>query len=612
MIDELLPYYNRELAFFRRMAGRFAESNPKIAARLNLGADSSHDPHVERLIEAFAFLTARIRHKLDDDFPEVTDALLQSLYPHYLAPVPSMAIVKAVFNPSQGKLTGGYTFPKGSEIQTEPILGEPCRFRTCSDTPMWPVEVEQAEIASRPLPAPATPRSADAVAVLRLRLRCLSKEVTFDQIEAESLRFFLRGLPHYVYPLYELLFNNVLEIAVAATPDDEPALLPADSIRPVGFSRDEGLLPYSARSPLAYRLLTEYFVFPEKFLFFELANLREAARHVRHPVLEIYVYLNQTSRDLERNVDAETFQLGCTPVVNLFRQRAEPIRLTETVNEYRVVPDARRPRSMEVYTVDSVAATSSHGDEIEYRPFFSVRHDVDPDEQAAYWFPVRRPGASPASEPDYGTEIDLMLVDVENRPASLQGWVLDVETTCLNRDLPSRLPFGGDQPRLKLTAGAGPVQKVTCLTPFTPTRRPPRREGAMWRLISHFSLGHLSLVDGARGAESLKEILRLYDFANSKQTQDMIDSILSVSSRRVAGRVTGERHSGICRGVEVQVEFRSESFAEKGTYLFARVLERFLSLACSINSFTKLVAGIRGREGRLFESTPRSGEKVLI
>lgn len=612
MIDDLLPYYNRELAYFRRLAGRFAEANPKIAARLHLGQDVSQDPHVERLIEAFAFLTSRIRFKLDDDFPEVTDALLHALYPHYLAPIPSMAIVKAVFNPSQGKLTAGYTFEKGREIHTEPIHGEPCRFRTCYDTPMWPVEVEEAELASHPLPAPETPRSADAVAVLRLKLRCLSNEVSFRQLEADGLRFFLRGLSQHVHPLYELLFNNVLDVAVAPSPKDDPVSLPLDSIRPVGFSRDEGILPYSPRSPLAYRLLTEYFVFPEKFLFFDLANLRRATRQFDEQSLEIYIYLNRTSRDLERNVDAETFQLNCTPVVNLFRQRAEPARLTETVNEYRVVPDARRPRSMEVYSVDSVTATSARGDEIEYRPFFSVQHDADPDEESAYWFPARRPGEAATNEPDYGTEVDLMLVDLQNRPASLSGWVLDVETTCLNRDLPSRLPFGGDQPRLKLTAGAGPVQKLICLTPPTVTRRPPRREGAVWRLISHFSLGHLSLVDGAEGAGALKEVLRLYDFASSKDTQDMIDSILSVSSRRVAGRVTIDRHSGICRGVEVQLEFRPDSFSEKGTYLFSQVLDRYLSLACSINSFTKLVATIRGREGRLFEAPPRSGEKLLV
>ena len=612
MIDEILPWYNRELAFFRRMTGRFAEENPKIAARLKLGPESSEDPHVERLIEAFAFLTARIRHKLDDEFPEITDALLNALYPHYLSPIPSMAIVRYDYDASQIDPTG-YTLAKGSEIETEPIDGEPCRFRTCYDTTLWPLQVESAELVSRPLPAPATRLSADAVAVVRLKLTVMAEETNADQLECDSLRFFLRGLSHHINPLYELLHNNVLEVAVATGPtDDNPVILPLDSIRPVGFDRDEGTIPYSARSPLAYRLLTEYFAFPEKFQFVEIANLRSALAGIEQPSFEIFLYLNRTTRDLERNVDADTFQLGCTPMVNLFEQTAEPINLTETATQHRIVPDARRPMAMEVFSVNSVTAMSPAGDEVEYEPFYSVQHRVPDKDGGAFWFTVRQPNDSPDSEADGGTEVDIALVDLLNRPVSYENWVLDLQTTCLNRDMPSRLPFGGGQPHLYLSGGEGPVSRVTCLTAPTPTRRPPRREGAMWRLVSHLSLGHLSLVGEAEGANALQEILRLYGFTDSGQTREMIDSILSVGSRRVAGRVTSEGRAGICRGVEVQVEFRPESFSEKGTFLFAQVLEHFLSMACTVNSFTKMAVAVRGREGRLLETPPRSGQRVLV
>lgn len=613
MIDELLPFYNRELAFFRRLAGRFAEENPKIAGRLRLGPESSEDPHVERLIEAFAFLTARIRHKLDDDFPEISDALLNVLLPHCLAPLPSMCIVRFDLDRDQPG-TSPATVPRGSEITTEPIDGEPCRFRTCYESMLWPIEIEVAELVSRPFQAPATPRATEAMGVIHLRLTCLSEEATIGDLGLDSLRIFLRGMSHHVNPLYELLFNNALEVAVATSPADRnPIVLPADSIRPVGFDPDDGMLPYSARSPLAYRLLAEYFTFPEKFLFFEIANLdRIGSAAGAQRSVDLYVYLDQTSRDLERNVTTDTFQLGCAPVVNLFQQRAEPINLTDAVTEHRLVPDARRPLATEVYSVDAVTAISPAGDEVPYRGFYSVNHDGETGDGEAYWFATRRPSDSPDTEPDYGTEIDLSLVDLQNRPVSWEDWVLDVETTCLNRDLPGRLPFGGDQPRLFLSGVEGPIARVTCLTAPTTTKRPQRREAAMWRLISHLSLGHLSLVEGPAGARALREILRLYDAGDSNQTRDMIESIVAVSSRRITGRVSSQGRAGICQGLEVTVQFRAESFSEKGTYLFARVLEHFLAMACTINSFTKLVVTLRGREGRLVETPPRSGEKVLV
>lgn len=613
MNEDLLPIYNRELSYFRRMSAGFAEANPKIAGRLRLGADSSEDPHVERLIEAFAFLTARVRHKLEDDFPEITDALLGTLFPHYLAPLPSSAIVKLLFDPDQGTMVGGHTVHSGAEIDTELIQGEPCRFRTSYNVDLWPVDVDSAQLKARPYVAPTTPRSTESVAAIQIRLRCLSEEIDIGDIEAQSFRFFLKGLPHHVLALYELLFNNVIEVAIATSPNDtNPQVLSAESIRPVGFGRDEGLLPFSARSPLGYRILTEYFAYPQKFLFFDLKGIDLSRLAGSGRDAHIFIFLNRSSLDLEQNVSPDTFQLNCTPVINLFQQRAEPIELTETGTAYRVVPDARRPMSAEIYSVDNVVATSPQGDEAEFHPFYSVQHAKGLATDQAYWYAARRDNESVAGDVDHGTEIDLTVVDLASRFAGEPGWYLDIETTCLNRDLPNRLPFGGEQPYLNLNQAEGPVAGVRCLTPPTPTRRLERRRGAMWRLVSHLSLGHLSLVDGDEGASALREILRLYDYIDTPETRDVIDAIVSVNSRRIAGRVRGDRQSGVCRGVEVAVEFRSASFAEKGVFLFATIIERFLALYCTINSFTKLVVKVKGRDSPLREFTPRSGENALV
>ena len=612
MSDELLPYYQRELAFIRKLGGEFAQAHPKIAGRLRMGADVAEDPHVARLIESFAYLNARTRHKLEDDFPEITEAMLGVLYPHYLAPIPSAAIVRFSLDSSQSELTAGHAIEAASTLETEPIDGQPCRFRTSYPVTIWPVELKAATCKGHPFAAPPTRFAGDAVAAVRLQLETFSPKLTFAQLPLGRLRFFLSGQSQYVHDLYELLMNNALGVVLAASADDKnPIVLGKDSLQPVGFERDEGLLDYSPRSFLGYRLLSEYFAFPEKFLFFDIAGLSTDALARIGNRLEIFILLNRHRPDVEKNVTKETFQLGCTPVVNLFRQRAEPIALTQTQYEYRVVPDARRPLAHEIYTVDRVVATSPDHREVEFHPFYSIKHNQDTRQERAFWYATRRPAGYAGGQADHGTEVFLSLVDLDFQPAAPAEWTLDVETTCLNRDLASRLPFGGGQPYLQLSGGAA-LARVACLTPPTATLRPALRHGTLWRLISHLSLNHLSLVDGEEGAEALREILKLYDFADSAGTRAVIDGVLSVRSRRVVGRVGGDVAAGFCRGVEATLHFDEEKFTGSGVFLFAAVLERFLGLYSSINSFIKTIATTNKREEALHRWPPRAGDKRLL
>ncbi len=621
MSDELLPYYNRELSFIRRESEGFAEAHPKIASRLRLTPEGTEDPHVSRLIEAFAYLNARIRHKLDDDFPEITDAILGVLYPHYQAPIPSAAIVQMQLDRSEGELTTGYNIDKGSMVETAPIEGEPCRFQTCYPLTLWPIEVASAELIGRPFTAPATRLSSQAEAVIRIQLRCISKGVTFGQLALNSLRFFLAGQDQHVYPLYELIFNNATHIALAGSDKDEnPVVLESDCIQNVGFHRDEGLMPYPSRSFLGYRLLTEYFTFPEKYLFFDLSGIDPARLESVGGNLEIYIYLDRTSGDLEQNVTGDNFRLGCTPIVNLFKKRAEPIRLTETQWEYHVIPDARRKLATEIFSIDRVSATSPEDEVIEFVPFYSFRHGTDLRDQQTFWYATRKPAGRYRGQVDHGTEMYLSMVDLQLDPSAPAHWVLDVETTCLSRDLPSKL----HRPRLHLAEG-GPVSSIDALAGPTPTRRPPRKRGAMWRLISHLSLNHLSISDvtaatgdedqgdgPSEAAHALREILKLYDFTDSSGRRTEIDSIISVHSRRAVGRTGGDISGGFCKGIEVTIQFDEERIANQGVFLLASVLERFLGLYSSINSFSKLIATTKQRDGELRRWPPRCGERTLL
>lgn len=616
MSDELLPYYNRELSYLRKLGASFAKAHPKIAGRLRLGSDVSEDPHVERLIQAFAYLNARTRHKLEDDFPELTDALLGVLYPHYQLPIPSMAIAQFELDPSQTELTEGHTVPRGTAIETEPIDGEPCRFRTAYETTLWPLRVVEARLAKPPFAAPATPTSGRAASILRIVLSGPGQPIDFSTLSIRSFRFFLNGQNQHVYPLYQMLFNHATNVAVATSPaDPEPILLPPESLRPVGFQGDEGLLPYPPRSFIGYRLLTEYFAFPEKFLFAEFQgwSRRQWMRLCQggKQRIELYVYFNKNAPDLEANVTADTFRLGCTPMVNLYAQRCEPIALTHTDTEYRVVPDARRPIAHEVYTIDGVTYLAADGSEIDYLPFFSTKHGRDRGGPVRYWHGARRPAPVLPDRPDAGTEVYLSIVDLELQPDAPADGTLSIESTCLNRDLPHRLPFGGDQPFLHFTEADSLVRRIRCLTPPTPTLRPALKQGAQWRLVSHLTLNHLTLEGGDTGADALREILRLYDFTDSEETRAMVAGILRVETRRTVAR-TDQASEAVCRGIEIGIQFDESRFTGSGLFLFASVLERFLAVYCSINSFTRLVATIEGKRGDLRRWPPRMGERVLL
>jgi type VI secretion system protein ImpG len=604
--DDLLPYYNRELSYIRRLAAEFADAHPKIAGRLRLSQDAVEDPHVDRLIQAFAFLTARIRRKLDDEFPELTEALLNVLYPHYLSPVPSMAITQLT---CPGDLAGAFVLPAGVEIETEPLAGESCRFRTCYPTTLWPITVESATLRGRPIVAPANPFAGSAVAALRLTLRCLAPDMTFTKLAPDRLRFFLRGQPQQILPLYELIHNNTVSVALAdSATDPAPVILRPQCIQPVGFERSEGMLPYPARSFVGYRLLTEYFTFPEKFLFFDLTQLSAKVLADAKNKLDVFIYLNRTSVDLERALTAEVFALGCTPIVNLFRQHAEPIQLTRSISEYRVVADARRPGVTEVYAVDSVVATGPDGTETPFMPFYSVKHAAAAQSQRTFWHPTRRA----AGDRDPGTEVFLSLVDLDFNPSVPADTILSVATTCLNRDLPARLPYGGGHPHLQLVDPSQGVASLHCITPPTPTIRPPMRNRALWRLVSHLSLNHLSISHDDDGAEALREILKLYDFRDSSETRAAIDSILDISSRRGTARAPSAEMGAFCRGLDIEMTFDEQRFTSSGLYLLATVLERFLALYGSINSFTRLTVKLHGRPGILRRWSPRAGDQELL
>ncbi len=606
MSDELLNHYEKELAFLQKAMSEFAHRHSKVGSRLRISDERPEDPFVERLLDGVALLNARIQDKLGDDFPELTDAVLGTLYPHYQRPIPSMSIVQ--FQAAEA-LDECVTMPPQTELDTDTFGGESCRFSTCYPVQIAPLKVDSAQLMARPFVAPAADRiSGDGV--LKIVLKTLSPGLSMTELQPGKVRFFLRGQAKHIYPLYEHLLNGAAKVVLATgETDGQPLIRQTEIIEPVGFGLEEGLLPYPANAFEGYRLLTEYFVFPQKFLFVDvdLSRLPAAVKDELH----LYIYLREADSELEHYINASVFLLGCTPAVNLFSYTADPIAPDHSRSEYRVIADGRRTGALEIYSIDQVNASDATGRRFEYTPFYGIQHRHTERNHGTYWFSRRESVIEGENRNEEASELHLSMVDLEFDPTVPSAETLDLRLTCFNRNLPAKLPAGTNQPRLNMVEGDAPVASIHCVTPPTQTLRPPLRNRAYWRLISHLNLNHLSLTGDQDGA-SLKEILRLYNFRNADSTRKMIDSIRRIDTRPVMAPIKAGRGTALCRGTQVEMEFDPRLVAGGSPYLFASVLERFLALYCSLNSFTRLIVRLSNSEGELKRWPPRAGEKALL
>ncbi|GFO64723.1 type VI secretion system baseplate subunit TssF [Geomonas paludis] len=591
MPDDILHYFERELSYLRHTGSSFARKYPKVAGRLLLEPTKCEDPHTERLIEAFAFLCARIQRKIDDGLPEITQSLLQVLYPQLTAPIPSCAVVK--FAPLYRNLPEGcYQIAKGTPLFSKPVDGVSCQFRTAYPVTLWPVEVIHASLEA---PVKLVKGAQQAV---RVRL-LLHGAAGFP---GDTLRFYLDGQPQHVFLLYQLLLNHVcsVECVPAGAAVADAVHLPPGCLRPVGFAADEELLQYPQHSFPGYRLLLEYFAFPHKFLFIDLSGLSVLGKGAAFSHSVDLIFYLDTAAPESLVVGRETFCLYATPMVNVFQKIAEPIRHNHGKSEYRVVPDLRREGAFEVLSVDEVTAAgaTSPAEVKHYCPVFSGSGGEDG--AGRFWQMQRRP----ASRPHHGgTDVFLSVCDLAEAATAPLEETLLIRVTCSNRDLPAKLPCG--DPDFE-TESAAPLAAIKCLLKPTHSLRPSLDGELQRRLISHLSLNYISLVEGGAGA--LRQLLSLYDFASSSTTRHQVAGIVSVRSRAVTRRIG----AGFCRGLEVTIVFDEEKYVGSGVYLFASVLERFLGQYVSVNSFVQLMAARASDDTIIKQWPPRSGDRVLL
>ncbi|MCE3605340.1 type VI secretion system baseplate subunit TssF [Massilia sp. P8910] len=622
MDARLLDYYNRELGYLREMGAEFAEQFPKVAGRLGMHGIEVADPYVERLLEGFSFLTARVQLKMDAQFPRFTEQLLTSIYPGYLAPTPSMAVVQLQPDLSVGSLASGFTLPAKTALRAGLTRGEQtaCEFRTGHAVTLWPLTLEQVRFGPAPSDVPARLRSR-AKAALRINLQFGGGQ-RCEASPLDKLTFHLAGPEQRALRLLELVAGHTVAVLCRQTDSGNGASRPwgealdASAVRHEGFDREQALLPSDERHFQGYRILQEYFAYPARLLFFSIAGLQRALRGVTGTHFEITILLDHDDPTLERLVGTGDLAMHCTPVVNLFAKRADRVLVSPKVNEYHLVVDRSKALDFEVHSVTSMLGHGS-GEERQFRPFHASFARDARDHGAYYCLRrearllsqrARQHGARTSYS---GSDVHISLVDQHEAPFADTLRQLSVDTLCTNRDLALLLSTGGDSDfTLNVSAPVGAI--TTVRAPSRP--QAPLADGKLaWQLISHLGLNHQGLFeqDGEQGAAILRQLLGLYLDDSQAGLQRQVEGVRSVVHQPLFRRLPQPGPPVHGRGVKIGVTIDEQAFSGDSPYLFGAVLEQFFARYVSINLFAELELHSAQR-GRVASWPARLGNRPLL
>jgi len=622
MDSKLLDYYNRELAYLREMGAEFAQRYPKVAGRLGMRGIEVADPYTERLMEGFAFLTSRVQLKMDAEFPRFSQRLLEMIAPNYLAPTPSMAIAELHPDSSKGDIRNGFNVPRGTMMDSQTLKksGVTCSYTTAQDVMLQPIRIKQVELGGVPADAPLNQLGLSqrgAASALRIRIEC-DDAVLLNHLSFDNLTFFLSGPDIQATKLLELIMaHGVGQFCQTVEKQPQRLTLEDDALRHEGFAADQALLPEDMRNFDGYRLLHEYFAFPQRFQFFSLHGLRPLlSRSTSAREFEIVVLLDKSEPALERVVDVSHLALHCTPVINLFPRVAQRQKLNEGQFEYHLVVDNIRPLDYEVFSVSKLYASGGKQEQI-FRPFWST-YGSDDGNYGAY-FSLRREQRTLSEQAQrYGTrtgyvgsEVFLTMVDEKQSPWNDELTHFTADVLCTSRDLPLMLIQQG-QANFVMPDSI-PVKQLTLRKGPTPPR-PSLAEGLnTWRLVSHLQMNYLSLMeqDQGKGSGALRQMLGLYANLAEAPIARQIEGIRDCQLRAVNRRVPEPGPIVFARGVGIELKVDEQAFSGSSPWLMGSVLERVFSRLVSMNSFTEMSLSSQQR-GDIGWWAPRMGKRTLL
>ncbi|VTU36830.1 type VI secretion system baseplate subunit TssF [Variovorax sp. RA8] len=634
MDPRLLSLYEQELRYFRESSAEFARAFPKIANRLGIEGQEVADPYVERLIEATAFLSARVALKLDAEYPRFTGHLLDIVYPNFMAPTPSMAVVSMAIDPDDASLATGPTLPRGSGLRARAAVGQNthCEFRTSRALRLWPIEVRRVQYFSYApdLPLAQHPQSREIRGGLRIALAATAG-LRFDQIPMDELVLHFGGAEDVAWQLHECMLGKPLGVLVqplaaggsaSGAAGSAVRSLPASAVHPIGFEDDEALLPVTATGFSGHRLVQEYFAFPQRFQFARIAGLQSLLSSMAVTEIEIVVLFSRGDAALEKLVGLGNVQLHCVPVINLFGKRLDRVPVSEGVSQFHLVPDRTRPQDFELHTVTEVVGHGAPGGagappEQVFLPFYAAFHGSR-HSHPAYFTTTREPRMMSARQRSegrrsshIGSELYMQIVDPQQAPYDGSLRQLAVSALVTNRDLPLLMPLGRDNDFD--CVDAFPAQRVRMVRGPSRPVSPVVSQGLGWRVIDHLALNYLSLADSSaqEGAAALREMLMLYAAHADEIRQSQVRGLLSVRAKPVARRLPLGGPIAFGRGLEVTLDVDRNAFHGHSAFLFGAVLARYLARHVEVNHFVETVLTAAGR-GEIMRWRPLCGARPIL
>ncbi len=603
MNPKFLRYYNQELQHLREVGGEFAKEYPKIAGRIGLEEFDCADPYVERLLEGFAFLAARIQMKIESEFPRFTQHLSELIYPHFLAPTPSMMVAQLRADLNNPAMNNGFVVPRGTPLRAIVLDQDAtaCEYRTGQALELWPIQLLEAKFftlsgAQAGLDV-VFPSQVKAGIRLRLKLDGLRH---FNTLPMDKLCLYIRGGDDMPMRIYEKILSNCESVLV--TPTNRPArwhhFLSKTNIRRMGFDDDQALMPVDKRGFSGYRLLQEYFSFPQRFMFVEIQGLQAAFQKCDANEVDILILLNRPDVQMEQTLDASNFALNCVPAINLFPMIADRFDVNDAHIEYHVVPNRKHPIDYEVF---QITGCDGYGVGLEalfkYESFYNAK-DLGTLHQAESFFQVRREKRKLSERQRrlgprtsyIGTEVFCSIVDGNEAPYPEELRRVGLRILATNRDLPLTMPLGVGNTDFILILDS-PVLEVRALVgPSAPL--PSYAEGKVaWRLINHLTLNYLSLVDNdpEQGALALREMLSLYCHETDTASQRQIEGVRSIKVERVTRRLPTQGPITFGRGLQITLLLDDTMFEGVGPFLLGAVLEYFFTQYASVNTFTETI-----------------------
>ncbi|MBB5410105.1 MULTISPECIES: type VI secretion system baseplate subunit TssF [Paraburkholderia] len=626
MDPRFLDYYSRELTYMREMAGEFAAQHPKIARRLGMEGIDVADPYVERLIEAFCFMSARTQIKLDAEFPRFTQRLLEVVYPNYVAPTPSIAVAQLRPSLREGDFTRGLKVPRQSMLRSAIPPGEQtaCEFRSSQDVTLWPIEIAEARLSAVPPDIPDTDRHLlphlQLRGALRLRLRTTG-EVKFNQMtDFDRLPIYIGGDERIASHLFELIHAGSVASVVRAygASRDEGHVVAKTPVEFEGLQAQQGLLPLTWNTFHGHNLLQEYFACRQRFYFFALTQLAAGLARVDSKEAEVVLLLDRLPEELAAHVDAARFLLFCTPVINLFRKRTDRVEINRAQTDFHLLADRTRPLDYEIFSVSRVFGQRAQTSlEVEFNPLYQTLHS-DVGNHGRYFSVRREQRALSANARKYGTrtpyigtEVYVSLVDQAEAPYADDIRYLSVEAWVTNRDLPRLIPRNG---KTDLTmSDSVPIEGVRLVHAPSAPRAPYASGETAWRLIRQLSFNYMPLaeLDHGDGGQALRNMLGLFIAPGEREQARQIEALVGARTEPVVRRLPGDGLLVYGRGVRCELTVDETGFSGISPYLLGLVLEHYLARHVSINVFTETELRSMQR-GLITQWRPRMGGRGAV